>query len=165
MDIKNRRAPFKIKGGKDTTAELSFINGSAGAVFKNLNELQVAPSSISIKIPKEEADNIIQTMELSVKKLYEKRIITPETIKNINFKCDGFNADGKMLECMKRRMKDLQKRYFPDLKEIKLNDKQIISAEQKRGKSLQSAITQAQSSSKKDNPYMFKLCQEKQQHR
>ena len=118
------RPTIKTRGGKETTAVLSYLNGSAGAVFDNLENLQIGGEEISIKIPKPEkkTDDIVQTMEMSVKKLQDKGVIIPEKIKHIKFVSDGFIPDPKTKKEIRVRLRDLKKRYLQNLEKLILNE-------------------------------------------
>ncbi len=116
------RAPLTPKGGNEDIAVLGKINGSAGAVFENIENIKIGSSSLTIKIPQNE-HNPIQAMEMSIKTLIEQKIIKPETLKTLSFQSSA--VDERNLSIIKKRMSDLSKRYLPQLKEMKLNGNSI----------------------------------------
>ncbi len=168
LNIQKRRSTIKTNGGNETMAILSFINGSAGAVFDNLDNIQSNSSMLSIKIPSSETDNVIQTMEMSIKKLYEKGVINPETIKDINFICENCNTEDKEI---KKRLTDFKERYLPKIESIRLNEKDIISTKNNEANKLMalrgiSPSTKAPYKPKEItiNPNTLRLYQDKKQN-
>lgn len=168
LNIQKRRSTIKTNGGNETMAILSFINGSAGAVFDNLDNIQSNSSMLSIKIPSSETDNVIQTMEMSIKKLYEKGVINPETIKDINFICEKFTTDEAAIE---KRLTDLKERYLPKIESIRLNEKDIVSTKNNEANKLMalrgiSPSTKAPYKPKEItiNPNTLRLYQDKKQN-
>lgn len=123
--LKNEtRSPLRTRGGNAENAILENINGSAGAVFKNLEDIQIGSTSLTIDIQRAE-HNLTQAMEISVKTLIERKIIDPKTLKTLNFRSSS--KDVKMKNTIQHRMNDLRKRYLPNLKEMKLNETFIFN--------------------------------------
>ncbi len=116
------RIPISPKGGNEDVAILKKINGSAGAVFANFQDIKIGLSSLTIKIP-QDTQNLIQVMEMSVKTLIEQGVIKTETLESLSFQSSA--VDEKNQAIIKKRINDLKKRYLPQLKEIKLNGNSI----------------------------------------
>lgn len=131
LSQKQHRPSVKAKGGNENMAKLLYLNGSAGAVFENLENLQIGGASLSIEIPDPELkeggkeSDVVQMMEMAVKKLQDKGIIVPGEIEQIDFIYDGFIKNPEIKNEIKNRLKDLKERYLPDLQNITLNGSDI----------------------------------------
>ena len=137
LSQKPHRPSIKAKGGNENKAILSYLNGSAGAVFDNLDDLQKGGKNLSIIMPKPEKDgDIVQMMEMAVKKLQDKGVIVPEEIEQINFLSDGFTLNPEIKKEIEVRLGDLKERYLPDLKNITLNENDMQFQKQKGLKDL-----------------------------
>lgn len=128
LSQKPHRPSIKAKGGNENIAKLLFLNGSSGAVFENLDDLEKGGKNLSIEIPNpklkeggKESD-VVQMMEMAVKKLQDKGVIVPGEIEQIDFIYDSFIKDPEIKNEIKNRLNDLKERYLPDLKNITLNE-------------------------------------------
>ncbi len=158
-----KRTPALTQGGNEQIAVLKEINGSAGAVFHNYEKIKRGASFLSIKIPTKE--NIVQTMEMSVRTLIENKIINPDNLETLNFQTPP--VDKKIQETIKQRILDLTNRYLPKLKKIKHNEITLSGKINSKIASLRGLSSQTKKLYKSQqvniDPQILKLYQKKKQ--
>lgn len=139
------RLPPFILGGKEHIAILKDIDGNAGGVFENLEKLKVGSPSLLIRIPYK-VEDLVQTMEISVKTLLETKIIDPEKLEYLSFEAKLFDKNQK--DVLKKRLEDLVRRYLPKINEVKVNESVFFKNKNRVIDVLKSASLETESVSK-----------------